>query len=114
MEVILLKKNRVTIKIMKMKKLIVLVCLFVAIGTLEAQSTTPNINEPFYGIWEATINGNKTFKVELFSNEENRVRGHYYLYETNSIGNEILLYTSKVHLGLNKYLGPLIYGFLFF
>jgi hypothetical protein len=72
--------------------------------------TAQNDNAPFYGNWEATINGNQIFKVELFNNDENRVRGHYYLYQIDSNGLETLVYTSKVDLGSGNYLGPLIYG----
>ena len=87
-----------------MKKLIWIVLLF------SGMVTAQNINQPFYGTWEASINGNQIFKVELYNNEEDRVRGHYHLYETDTAGNETLIYTSNVYLGFDLYLGPLIYG----
>ncbi|WP_452219420.1 hypothetical protein, partial [Lacinutrix salivirga] len=89
-----------------MKPIIIIVTLFLSVtSTLEAQ----NINDSFVGIWE-TQNGDETFRVELFLNEDNKVRGHFSMIQTTNSGLEILIYTSKKSIGFGLTWPPVIFG----
>ena len=64
---------------------------------------------PFVGNWE-WVNGNQTFKVEIFI-EDNYLKGHYKLVETNN-GVENEIYKSNIPMGGDQgwLFGPVIFG----
>ncbi|WP_298516966.1 DUF6705 family protein [uncultured Kordia sp.] len=95
-----------------MKKIILIITLILNTSCilLSAQTTaTTNINTPFVGTWQWQ-NGNQTFQVELFLNENGRIRGHFTMLETNSNGLQIIVYKSNRDIGFGHTFGSVIYG----
>lgn len=87
-----------------MKNLIILIIVLFSCNCFYSQ----NINDPFVGIWEWQ-NGNQTFRVELFIDEDEDIGGHYKLTE-NVNGIEVTIYNSDKPLGFGLTWGRTIYG----
>jgi hypothetical protein len=94
------------LKIKEMKKYIIItVALFInCILTVSAQ----NNNNPLLGHWQ-WVNGNTTFKVELFLIADGSIEGHYSLIETTN-GLQTTIYSSNKDFGNGYFWGPCIYG----
>jgi hypothetical protein len=90
-------------------KLLIL-CSFFSLLFSHAQIGNGNLqNNPFVGIWEYQ-DGNEIFRVELYLNNEGRVRGHYEMLTQNPDGTDTLEFKSNKDVGHGLKLGPVIYG----
>ena len=91
-----------------------LLILFITISSFSQQTpNTDDINHltPFVGNWE-WVNGNETFKVEIYLSETNYLEGHYELVQTDNTGTETVIYKSNKVLNsdIDFYYGPAIFG----
>ena len=96
-----------------MKKIIYfLSILFITTLSSNAQSRYDIANlTPFVGNWE-WVNGNETFKVEIYLSETNYLEGHYKLVQTDNTGTETTIYKSNKVIDPNTgfRFGPAIFG----
>lgn len=100
-----------------MKKIIIIFTILVSTSftSISAQTTVPetntnSIDTPFVGLWQWQ-NGNRTFQVDLFLNEEGKgIDGHFKMLETYANGLQIVIYKSKMDVGHGLTYGPAIYG----
>ena len=66
-------------------------------------------NENFVGTWEWQ-DGNNIFRVELYIDEDNDIRGDFEMVEDLGNSQESLIYESNIDIGFGLKYGPVIFG----